>query len=139
MADINFDTGLVEHNINGKCKVVFNPTDLSFAERIFNAFDALDAKQDAYTSKIKEEDARTVFDTARVMDAEMRELIDEAFEAPVSDAVFGKMNVYAVAGGLPGWCNLFLAVIDEMDSAFAREKKQTNPRIQKYVARYNRK
>ena len=36
------------------------------------------------------------------------------------------------------WTNFLLALMDETDSAFAREQKATNPRIQKYTAKYRR-
>lgn len=139
MADILFDSGLVEYNLNGKCKVVFNPTDMAFIERIFDVFDALDAKQESYRAEIDGKDGKEVFDLARQMDAEMREMIDAVFGDNICDPVFGDMSVYAVANGLPVWANLMLAIMDEMDSAFAREKKLTNPRIQKYTQKYNRK
>ena len=48
------------------------------------------------------------------------------------------MNVYAMADGLPVWCNLMLAVMDEIDTSFAREQKRMNPRIAKYTAKYHR-
>lgn len=139
MADILFDNGLVEYNLNGKCKVVFNPTDMTFIERVFDIFDTLDSKQEAYKADIEGKDGKEIFDIARQMDAEMRDIIDTVFECEVCDALFGSMSVYAVASGLPIWANLFLAVMDEMDSAFAREKKLTNPRIQKYTQKYKRK
>lgn len=48
------------------------------------------------------------------------------------------MNVYALANGLAVWCNLMLAVMDEVDSTYAREQKATNPRIAKYTAKYQK-
>ena len=45
---------------------------------------------------------------------------------------------YAMADGLHVWTNFLLALMDETDSAFAREQKATNPRIQKYTAKYRR-
>ena len=139
MADIIFDSGLVEYNLNGRCKVVFNPTDMAFIERVFEVFDTLDEKQESYRTAIDSKDGKEVFDIARRMNEEMRELIDGVFDTDVSSALFGEMSVYAVANGLPVWANLLLAVMDEMDSAFAREKKLTNPRIQKYTQKYRRK
>ena len=64
--------------------------------------------------------------------------MDGVFGAPVCDALFGCMNVYAMADGLPVWCNLMLAVMDEIDTTFAREQKATNARITKYTKKYNR-
>lgn len=138
MPEIKFDTGLVVYDINGQCQVSFNPTDSAFVERLFNTFDTLDQKQEAYKAEIeKMGDKRKIFEVARARDAEMREMIDGVFSVPISERLFGGMNVYALADGLPVWCNLLLAVMDHMDSAFAREQKRTNPRIAKYTAKYH--
>lgn len=141
MADISFGKGDVSYTINGgEATVVFNPTDLSFIERIFSTFDALDGKQEYYNAEIeKAKDNAAVFKIAREMDANMRAIIDAAFESDVCAQVFGKTSVYALADGLPLWVNFMLAVIDETDSAFVREKKATNPRIQKYTKKYGKK
>lgn len=140
MPNISFDLGLEEYTLNEKASVVFNPTDVSFIEKVFSTFDELDKKQEAYTAAIeKQPDNAGVFEVAREMNAEMRSTIDAAFGAEICADVFGSMNIYALSGGLPVWCNLMLAVIDEMDSAFAREKKATNPRLQKYLAKYKKK
>lgn len=139
MSELNFETGLVTYNLNGVCEVRFNPTDSDFVERLFNAFDTLDKKQDRYKEEIdKIADKKEIFQIARERDAEMRGIIDSLFDAPVCDALFGKMNVYAVADGLPVWCNLMLAVMDEIDTTFSREQKRTNPRVAKYTAKYHK-
>lgn len=139
MAEIRFETGLVSYHLNDACEVSFNPTDSAFVERLFHTFDTLDRKQEAYKAEIENvTDQRKIFDIARKRDAEMRGMIDEALGAPVCDALFGGMNVYAMADGLPVWCNLMLAVMDEIDTSFAREQKRMNPRIAKYTAKYHR-
>lgn len=140
MKELNFESGLVTYSLNGKCEVSFNPTDSNFVERLYAAFEELDKKQEGYKAQIeKMANKREIFDFARERDTEMRGIIDGVFDAPVSDAVFGGMNVYAVAGGLPVWCNLMLAVMDEIDTTFSREQKLTNPRIAKYTAKYRKK
>lgn len=139
MDTLNFDTGLKTFAVNGVVEVSFNPTDSFFAERLFSAFDALDRKQEAYQEAVsKMADKREIFDFTRERDKEMRASIDEVFQAEVSGAIFGGMNVYALADGLPVWCNFLLAVMDEIDTAFAREQKAANPRIAKYTAKYHR-
>lgn len=140
MKELNFETGLVEFSVNGKATVSFNPTDSNFIERLYATFEELDRKQEQYKSDIeKMADKRKIFDYAKERDAEMRGMLDEVFGAPVSDALFGEMNVYALAGGVPVWCNLMLAVMDEIDTTFTREQKATNPRIAKYLSKYQRK
>ena len=136
---LNFESGLVTYNINGKCQVSFNPTDSNFVERLYLAFEDLDKKQESYKTQVEKlADKREIFDFARERDVEMRQVIDGLFDAPVSDSLFGVMSVYAVAGGLPVWCNLMLAVMDEIDTTFSREQKATNPRIAKYTEKYHR-
>lgn len=139
MKELNFDSGLVTYSLNGKCEVSFNPTDSNFVERLYSTFEELDKKQEGYKAQVeKMADKREIFDFARERDAEMRSIIDSVFEAPVSEAVFGGMNVYAIANGLPVWCNLMMAVMDEIDTTFTREQKLTNPRISKYTSKYQK-
>lgn len=139
MKELNFDSGVVTYSLNGLCEVSFNPTDSNFAERIYSAFEELDKKQDGYKAQIESmTDKKEIFEFAKERDAEMRGIIDSVFNAPVSDAVFGEMNVYAVANGLPVWTNLFLAVMDEIDTTLSKEQKLTNPRISKYTAKYQK-
>jgi len=140
MLNLNIDTGLKEYNINGAVTVLFNPTDPNFIERIFTAFNSLDEKHEEYRKQITQEtDGVKLFAIARTMDAEMRKLIDDALGCEVCEPVFGNISVYATADGLPIWANLLLAIIDEMDDAFAREKKASNPRIQKYTEKFKKK
>ena len=135
---LNFDTGVVTYHMNDTVDVVFNPTDTAFIERLFNTFDALDQKQEAYKAEIETAEKREIFAIAKKRDAEMRQMIDETLGAPVCDALFSGMNVYALAGGLPVWANLLLAIMDEVDSVFAREQKMTNARVRKYSEKYKR-
>lgn len=139
MAELNFATGIETFTVNGGHEVAFNPTDPNFVERLFNAFDDLDKKQELRKAEVeKAANSRAIFDMSHKMDAEMREIIDGVFGAPVSAPIFGGMNLYAMADGLPVWCNFLLTVMDKVDTTFAREQKATNPRIQKYTAKYHK-
>lgn len=53
-----------------------------------------------------ENDAKKIFAAARAMDGEMRELINGLFGFDVCTPLYGTMNTYAMADGLPVWCNL---------------------------------
>lgn len=140
MKELSFETGLVTYSINGKCEISFNPTDSVFVKRLYDAFEHLDSKQEHYRDIVeKTANKKEIFDVAKTMDEEMREIIDDVLGTGVSGSLFGDMNVYAMADGLPVWCNLMLAIIDETDTAFAREQKAMNPRIKKYTDKYNRK
>lgn len=140
MAELKFSTGLVTYSLNGVCEVSFNPTDSAFVEKLYGTFNELDKKQEQQKAEV--DAAKTnaeIFEIARNRDTEMRGMIDDLFGVPVCDAVFGTMNVYALADGLPVWANLLLAIIDEVDTSFAAEQKKSNPRIDRYLAKYKRK
>lgn len=139
MKELNIGTGVVTYSLNGACEVSFNPTDSVFIEKLFNAFDTLDKRQESYKDEVsKNADKRELFVIARKMDGEMREIINDVFDEDVCSALFGDMNVYALSDGLPVWANLMLTIMDEIDTTFAREQKATNPRISKYTKKYQR-
>lgn len=140
MKELNFDTGLVTYKVNGKCEVSFNPTDSNFAERLYSSFETIGKKWDEYREQAeKMANDREAFDFYKARDAEMREMIDKVFDAPVSGALLGNMNVFtSFSGGFPVWVNIFFAVMDEMDATITREQKATNPRLQKYLAKYQK-
>lgn len=139
MKELNFETGLQTFSFNGKVEVAFNPTDVVFVEKLFNTYDTLDKKQDEYKAETERVGQnKEIFEIARKRDAEMRELINDVFGEDICTPIFGHMNVYAMADGLPVWANLLLAVMDEIDTTFAREQKATNPRIAKYTKKYHK-
>ncbi len=140
MPDIRFDTGLVTYELNGVCSVSFNPTDSHFVEKLMAAVDSLDALQEEHNAQMEQDgDTAGLFRQARERDQSMRAMLDDTFGTPVCEALFGSMNLYAMADGLPVWCNLVLAVMDEVNAATAREMKRTDPRLAKYTAKYKRK
>lgn len=137
MKELTINTGLQEYRLNDVCTVFFNPTDTAFVEKLFGAFDALDQKQEEYRAEVmRTANKKEIFETARKMDAEMREMVNSVFETDVCSALFGAMNVYSLADGLPVWANLFLAVMDEINDTFTVEQKKANPRISKYTKKY---
>ena len=141
MADkkLSFESGVVTYNINDKCEVSFNPTDPCFVTRLADTFDSLESKNSEY-KKLYETttDPKVIFDIAKERDAEMRNAIDELFDKPVCDALFGSMNVYALADGLPLWCNFMLAIVDEVNDYSAAQKEISSPRLKKYLEKYKR-
>lgn len=139
MTELKFETGLVSYSINGAAEVAFNPTDLAFMQKIFRAFELLEEKQQEYDkARGDAKSNREFFELSRRMDSEMREVIDEAFGKAVCADVFGGMNVYAVAGGLPVWCNLIFAVVDLFDASVTAETAKTNPRLEQYLKKYRK-
>lgn len=138
MKELNVAAGLETFKINGVCEVAFCPTDPIFVEKLYNVFDSLDRKQEAYAAEIEKAQKREIFDIARRRDAELREMVNDVFGFDICSAVFGSVSVCALSDGLPLWANLMLAIMEEVDSGFEREQKLTNPRIEKYTAKYRK-
>ena len=98
--NLGVNTGKVTYQINGGCELSINPTDSGFVERLFTAFDALDKKQEAYKTEVeKNANKREVFEVARRMDEETRDIINEIFGFDVCGAVFGGMNAQNIQSG----------------------------------------
>ena len=139
MKELKIATGVEIYKLNDSVEVSFNPTDAAFGEKLFNAFDTLDKRQESYKAEVgKAEGKRELFDVVRKLDGEMREIINDVFEFDVCSGLFGELNVYALAEGLPLWANLLFAIMDEMDETVMREKKAMNPRIAKYTKKYHK-
>lgn len=139
MKELKIATGVETYKLNDSVEVSFNPTDAAFGEKLFNAFDTLDKRQESYKAEVgKAEGKKELFDVVRKLDGEMREIINDVFEFDVCSGLFGELNVYALAEGLPLWANLLFAIMDEMDETVMREKKAMNPRIAKYTKKYHK-
>lgn len=142
MKTLQIETGVQEFTVKGthtgEIVIRFSPTDMYFAQRLYTAFEALEGKQKEYETVPKMNNSKEAFEFCRTLDKEMRESVDSVFCAPVSEAVFGDIHAYSMSGGLPVWCNLIFAIMDEMDDSFTRERKATDPRLQKYIAKYHK-
>lgn len=136
MKELNFATGLVSYKVNGGCEIKFNPADSAFVGRLFNTFDGLAKRQDQAEAENREMSGAELFAIAEQRDKEMRQAIDDIFGEPVCGKVFGNQDVYALADGLPLWCNFLMAVIDEVDAAVTAQQKQASPRVQHYMNKY---
>lgn len=130
--ELNINTGLKEYTLNDAVTVRFNPTDVAFASKLYDAFASLEAKQ---TEPVPEE---RVFEWFNERDAEMRTTINDLFGVDVCTPLFGSMNVYALSDGAPLWANLLFAIIDEMDESVKKEQKAHKARIDKYTKKYHR-
>ena len=131
---LNFDTGVVEYDINGTAKVRFNPTDAEFVERLYNTFKTLEEQQDELQRQIEEigEDGEKILVVAHDRDKNMREYIDALFaQDGIADAIFSGINCYALADGMPIWVNFLFAIAEEIDAAFSEQGKRRDPRMAK--------
>lgn len=136
---LNFETGVVDYEVNGGSHIRFNPSDIAFAERFYNAFKQLDAKQDGFQAELDaildNEDKEEFFEFAHKRDAEMRGIVDGVFGDGTADAVFPSMNCYAIADGMPLWINFFFAVAEEIRDASDAQLKASDPRLKQLDAK----
>ena len=138
MKNLSFSDGLEEYSLNDRVTVRFNPTDASFLERLTALFEKLDALQEEVAAAQETTPEEEVFPLAKALDARMRGLLDEFFGTPVCEPLFGSMNLFASAGGLPVWANLLLALREEVESAMQGELTAREARIAKYTAKYKK-
>lgn len=139
---IKFETGIEEFNLNGQKTVYFCPTDMNFIETVFRVVETLDQKELVFQKELEalgEDEEAKVFDLGKAHDQEIREEINGIFGDDICTPVFGTLNVFALADGLPVWANLLFAIIDKLDDKFVAEKEKTNPRLAKYTAKYSKR
>lgn len=137
MKSLNLNLGVEDYLLAGKVEVSFNPTDMNFLERLSSTFEKLDALQEEVrATREKLTDDREVFPVARELDAKMRAILNELFDAEICEPLFGGMNLFASSGGLPVWANLMLALTDEVQNSMASEMSKREERIAKYVSKY---
>ena len=104
MKNLSFDTGIQEYDLGGKVTVRFNPTDVGFIEKLSESFASLDRIQEEIRqSKEEISDEKEVYRLAKNLDSRMREIINALFGQDVCTPLFGEMNLFASAGGLPVW------------------------------------
>ena len=139
MRGLSFSDGLEEYRLNDRVTVRFNPTDLGFLEKLSSTFEKLDAIQEEVRASGESiTDEREVFPLARDLDAKMRAILNELFDAEICEPLFGSMNLFASSGGLPVWANLMLAVTEEVQCSMKDELQQREARIAKYVDKYRK-
>lgn len=146
MAELNISNGVKSYIING-CEIKFNPTDAFFTERLCQVLFDLDAKREKKEKEIKDAQAmdgvkglKKVFELSRKYDKEMRETLDAAVGAPISKAVAGDISIFAVSGtDLPLYVDVIMMLIDQMDVGISAAAKAMNPKLEKYVAKYQKK
>ena len=138
MKQLNFTTGLEEYRLNDRVTIRFNPTDAVFLEKLSGLYAKLDALQEEVSSLQDSTPEDEVFPLAKSLDARMRGLLDEFFGVPVCEPLFGTMNLFASAGGLPVWANLLLALTEEVESAMQGELSAREARIAKYTEKYKK-
>jgi hypothetical protein len=133
MGVLNFQTSRKTYVVNDGCEISFDPTDISFVNRLFDLMEKMEKQQNE-----KPENPEDVFKVFAEKDKMMRAEIDAVFEDEVCKKVFGTTNIFSPAGGLPLCMNFLLAVIDEVSEASEKEIKPSD-RVNAYIQKYDKK
>lgn len=138
MKKLQFETGVKEYELNDGCVVHFNPCDPSFVERVYHVMDKLGKMQNEEPPN--KEDGEKVWEEINERDKSMRETINSIFpfDGDVCAKAFPNVGVYALAGGLPLWTNLLLAILDEVEKNLTDEQKKASPRVDYYKKKYGK-
>ena len=59
--------------------------------------------------------------------------MDGLFGENVAVGLFQGVSSYAMADGLPLWCNFMLAIIDTIPAELSVQIRATKPRVEKYL------
>lgn len=139
MAEIRFDTGVVEYQVNGGRTIRFNPADIGFAETLYGVIAKINTI-DEETRKKRENtaDYSKIFDYNRAADKRMREVVDAVFGDGFCADVFGDIRLVALADGLSVVENFAFAVLDQMDAGITENLAKRDTRIAKYTAKYQK-
>lgn len=137
MAEILFDIGVKEFQVNGGRTICFNPADTGFAETIYSVIAKISDIDDERRKKTeKAQDYAKTFDYNRAADNRMREAVDAVFGEGFCKDVFGDIRLTALADGLSVIENFAFAVLDQMDESVTENLAKRDARIAKYTAKY---
>lgn len=139
MQELNINSGLETFNLNGVIEVTINPTDITFIEKLYCAFEDSDKLAEVYEAKIEKADGRDKFVLASELDCNIREHVNAIFEQDICTALFGNTHVCALSDGIPLWANLLFKFMDIVNDNTSEELKKTSSRITQYAKKYTSK
>lgn len=138
---LNIDTGVREIEIqrNGERVgvVTFSISDPALLTRLRTVSKKTEEIQ-ARNRLSELTDFDEILDEAQRMDREMRNLLDWAFGAPVSDTVFGDSFCFTTSGGVTGMEQFLAGVTPYIEEAFKAELTAANERQKKYLEKYRK-
>lgn len=138
---ISIDTGVktIEIIRNGEHvgDVKFSVSDPALLNRLRTV--QTKAKEIEAGSRLAEiDDLEKSLDEANRIDKEIRELLDWAFAAPVSDIVFGDSYSFTSSNGVTSLEQFLDGVMPYIGECFAAETEAAKQRQDKYLAKYRK-
>lgn len=136
MQELKVTGGVQYFNLNGR-ELAFDPGDMNFADEFLTMVENLEKTMEDSEEirKVMAENPREVFRIVREKDRTIRAEIDHVFGEGTSKAIYTG-NLTSLADGLPVWLNFCLAIMDIMEENARTQRARSNPRLQKYMAKY---
>ncbi len=117
--------------------VKFSLSDPALLTRLRNV--QVKAQEIQAKSRLSElEDLDEQLDEAVRVDKEMRDLLDWAFAAPVSDIVFGESFCFTSCDGVTAMEQFLAGVMPYVEEAFKAEIKAADEHKRKYLEKYRK-
>ena len=138
---ISIDTGVRSIDIirNGEKagEVKFSLSDPALLRRLRDV--SAKAEEIQKSSTLGEtDDIDAQLDEAVRIDKEMRDLLDWAFAAPVSDVVFGDSFCFTTSDGVTAMEQFLAGVMPLVEEAFKAEVSAAKERQDKYLSKYRK-
>ena len=138
---LSIDTGVRSIDIirNGEKagEVKFSLSDPALLKRLRDV--SAKAEEIQKSSTLGEtDDVDAQLDEAVRIDKEMRDLLDWAFAAPVSDVVFGDSFCFTTSGGVTAMEQFLAGVMPLVEEAFKAEVSAAKERQDKYLSKYRK-
>lgn len=138
---LSIDTGVRSIDIirNGEKagEVKFSLSDPALLKRLRDV--SAKAEEIQKSSTLGEtDDIDAQLDEAVRIDKEMRDLLDWAFAAPVSDVVFGDSFCFTTSGGVTAMEQFLAGVMPLVEEAFKAEVSAAKERQDKYLSKYRK-
>lgn len=86
----------------------------------------------------EKDDLDAALDEAERIDKEMRDLLDWAFAAHISDVVFGESFCFTTHGGVTLMEQFLAGIMPVVEEAFTAEAAAAKERQDKYLAKYRK-
>lgn len=140
MNTLKLETGIETFDLNGKCEVSFNPSDMDFLNRVFQAFTELEKINTDTQAKISGvEGFEEIHALATEGDKAMRPIIDGVFGVPVCDAVFETNVTARTKDGIPIWAAFLMQIIDVCDANIDGMDARASKKVKAYTDKYRKK
>ncbi len=137
MANIIINDGLEKVTINGDESRVFyfNPTDFSLPQRLMNMLEEIKKECDLACEgeETATDKSRFMVQAFEKMNVSVRNKIDEVFNAPVSDTIFGKVSAISIIGDKMYFELVFEALMPIVENRIAEAKEAMNRHTAKYA------